>query len=955
MSAATHPHPFASAPPTPLIGREREIERVSARLLAGGVRLLTLTGPPGIGKTRLALAVAARLRDAPAAAGGGRAFADGVCFVPLAALRDPAQVLPAIARGLGLVEHSDLPPLGALRLYLHTKRLLLVLDNFEQVLPAAPEIAELLAAAPSLTALVTSRAALHLAAEHRFPVPPLTLPPPPTGCDPPVGGAAWLGVGAEDVSRYEAVRLFVARAQAVQPAFALTPENAPAVAEVCRRLDGLPLAIELAAARIAVLPPRGLLTRLERRLPLLTGGARDLPARHRTLGGAIAWSYELLDERDRAAFRRLGVFVGGASLEAAEAVCRASGDGEATAPPPVAGGGAAVLERLASLVEKSLVHQDEAAGGEPRFRMLETIREYALERLEADGESDSARRRHAGYYVGLAEAARPWLGWGAFAERGPWLERLAVEHDNLRQALAWSQAAPAAAADGGALGVRLAAALGQFWRRHGHWSEGRRWLAGALALPAAAPPTAARATILQDAGTMAAWQGHFATGRASLDAAVALWRALGDRQGLAGALSDLAWPLINLGEGAAARAAAQEGVALCRALDDRPGLALALRWLGNALHLRPDASAAERRQAEALWGESLALFREVGDDEGASMPLNMLAARARARGDYAAARSLLEEAVALRRKATRGAHLALVLAPLGEVAEIEGDAAEAERCFSEALTLFRAAGDRQHTAGALVRLGDLASRRGDTPCATERYAEGLDLARRAGGASVIARALAGQAALAQQAGDLVRAGALYADGMAALRQPDRWPPDAVAGAAARCLIGLAGVEAARGRPERAARLLGAAPATLAALGRRLEPPDAADHAAATEVVRATLGEPAFAVAYDAGRAMSPAQARAYALQEDDRPPPAPAAATTARRPAGGLAPLTPREGEVAALVAAGFSNLEIADRLHVTERTVENHVAHSLAKLGFRSRVQIATWATAQGLVPRQA
>lgn len=967
MSAATEARDLSLGALTPLIGREREIEAVARLALREDVRLLTLVGPPGIGKTRLALAVAERLRNT-LAAGGGPVFADGVWLVPLAAVTDPGLVLPSIARAIILAEGSSSALVRQLQVYLQDRVALLVLDNFEQVLPAAAGIADLLAAAPALTVLVTSRAAVRLSAEHLFPVPPLALPPPVPGVEPVAGGAGGPAACADDLARYESVRLFVARAQAVQPDFALMPENGAHIAAICRRLEGLPLAIELAAARIPLLPPSSLLRRLEQRIGLLTGGARDLPVRHQTLRGAIAWSYDLLDEGEQAVFRRLGVFVGGCSLDAAEAVCRgqlgtletAAGSRVSGAAPEAPTGGAVppcdsnVLEQLASLVEKSLVRQEADPGGEPRLRMLETIREYALERLEAQGEAEDARRRHAQWALDLVEAAQPSLEWRAFAERKPWLDRLEAEHANLQAALAWSHAAPAATADGGALGLRLAAALGQFWRRGGHWSEGRRWLAGALALPAAAGPSAARARALQDGGTMAAWQGHHSAGRASLEAAVALWRALGDRQGLAWTLSDLAWPLLNLGEPAAAQSAAAESAALCRELDDRPGHALALRWLGNALDARADASAADRRQAEALWEQSLRLFQEAGDDEGASMPLNMLAGRARMRGDYAAAQSMLEQAVALRRKTTGGAHVAHVLAPLGELAEIDGDAALAEQYTSEALERFRAAGHLQGTARALVRLGDLAARRGGPSRAAALYPQGLTLARQGGDADLIARALAGQADLARQAGDLARARALHGEGVDVLLHPANRRPDALgnAGARARCLIGLAWVEVAQGRPTRAARLLGAVPGFMSAIGRSLEPPDTADHAAAVAAARAAADESALAAAIAEGQAMSPEQAMAYAIQAEEPPSPAPALGKTAirRRAAGGLAVVTPREGEVARLVAEDLTNLDIANTLHITERTVENHVAHILTKLGFRSRVQIATWVVEQSL-----
>ena len=431
-----------------------------------------------------------------------------------------------------------------------------------------------------------------------------------------------------------------------------------------------------------------------------------------------------------------------------------------------------------------------------------------------------------------------------------------------------------------------------------------------------------------------------------------MWRTLGDRRGLAGALSELTWPRQNDSAFAAARAAAAECAALWRGLGDRPGLARALRWLGHAIGTRPEASPAERREAEALWGESLALFRELGDDAGASEPLFMLAWLAGVRGDYAAARSHLEQTVALRRTAPPGGPLAMALLHLGSVALLEGDLAPAGAHLAEARVLFRAAGNGLGEAEAIARLGDLAWRGGDAARAAAAFAEALDLARRVGGTAVVASSLAGQADLARQAGDLARARGRYGEGLAALHRPANRRPDALGTARALvgCLIGLAGIEVAQGQPTVAARLLGAATVPMAAVGRQLEPP-AADHAAGVEEVRAALGEAGFAAAFGAGRALSPPQALADALRVAGAAAPGPPKAATAGpgRPPGGKPPVTPREAEVARLVAVGRTNLEIAHALHVTERTVENHVAHILAKLGFRSRVQIATWVVEEG------
>src|SRR2546421_1954004 len=390
------------APLTPLIGREREVAAVCALLSRPEVRLVTLTGTGGVGKTRLALGGAAASRD----------FADGICFVALAGLTDPGLVASTIAQALGVREQGGRPLLDRLKDHLRDRQLLLLLDNFEQVVSAAPVVAELLATAPRLQVLVTSRASLHLSGEHEFVVPPLSLPdlrdlPPP-----------------DRLIQYGAIRLFVERAQAVQSAFALTAENDTPIAAICLQVDGLPLAIELAAGRSKLFSPQPLLPRLKSRLKLLVGGARDRPLRQQTLRGTIAWSYDLLEEDEKRLFRRLAVFVGGCTLEAAEAVCNAPGDLEED-----------VVDAVARLVDKSLLRQETQADGEPRLLMLETIREYALECLKASGEVEALRRQHAIFFLRLSEEAEPKI---RSAEQSTWRKRLEVEQDNLRAALRWT-------------------------------------------------------------------------------------------------------------------------------------------------------------------------------------------------------------------------------------------------------------------------------------------------------------------------------------------------------------------------------------------------------------------------------------------------------------------------------------------------------------------------------------
>ncbi|MGE0545042.1 MAG: tetratricopeptide repeat protein [Dehalococcoidia bacterium] len=613
-------------PPTSLIGREREREAVSGQLRRAEVQLLTLTGAGGVGKTRLALAIAEDLlADCE----------DGVYFVDLAPIADPTLVPSAIAGALDIGETARRSLIESLVDHLRGRSLLLVLDNFEQVLAAAPLLTDLLTACPKLKLLVTSRAALRLSGEHEFPVPPLQLPDPKRLPD------------LEALSQYEAVTLFIQRAQAARPDFQVTNASAPAVAELCARLDGLPLAIELAAARVKLLSPQALLARLGRRLTLLTGGGRDLPARQQTLRGTIAWSYNLLEPDECVLFARLAVFAGGCSLDAAEAVCDIDQDLSL-----------AVLDGLAVLVDQSLVRQAEGPEGEPRFAMLETIREYAAERLDVSGDTEAVRRRHAEYFMALAEQAASEL---VGPRQAAWLDRLEREHDNLRAALGW-----ALERDQGELGLRLAAALWRFWELRGHLTEGQEWLERTLAHRPEAP-TSARAKALNGAGNLAHKRGEFERAEAWYEEALSLWRELGDRRNVAVALH-------NLG-----------------------------------------VSALKRRdfeRAEALHSESLAIARELGDQPTVAISINLWGVLARNRGDNERARACYEESLALFRALGDNANVALVLNNLARVERDLEDWERAAALCAESLALFQELGDRQGLAWVLSNLAIMAQRRG---------------------------------------------------------------------------------------------------------------------------------------------------------------------------------------------------------------------------------------------------
>jgi predicted ATPase len=548
--------------PTLLVGREREVEDVRGRLLAPEVRLLTLTGPGGTGKSRLALQAAADLFEE---------FEDGVFFVALATLTDPALVASSVAQVLGVRESADQPLLEGIKDYLQDKRLLLVLDNFEQVLEAAPLAGEILSAAPRLKVLATSRIPLGIYGEREYAVPPLAIPDPkrlPT---------------LEILSHYEAVRLFVERAEATKAGFEITSENAPAVAEICARLDGLPLAIELAAARIKLLPPSAILARLSNRLKLLTGGARDLPERQRTLRGTIEWSHTLLEEGEKTLFARMAVFLGGRTLEAVEAVCGAVGDLPMDA-----------FDGVSSLVDKSLLRQEEGPEGEPRFVMLETIHEYAREKLRESGEAEELGRAHARHFLDLAEEAEL-----TGPEQAGWLELLEAEHDNLRAVLSRSLEG-----EDPELGLRLASALRYFWFLRGHWSEGRGWLEEVLAANAGAEASV-RAKALGGLAKRAVEQGDHERAKTLLGEALVLSRKLGSMVNFAEGLETLAEMAAALGD--FPRAARLWGAAnTLREVTGSPWMPLERR-----LH-EPHLVAAWARLDEADWTRAW--------EEGRAMP-----------------------------------------------------------------------------------------------------------------------------------------------------------------------------------------------------------------------------------------------------------------------------------------------------------------------------------------------
>lgn len=643
-------------PRSPLIGREREREVVRGLLLREDVPLVTLAGPAGVGKTRLALHVAADLTDA---------FADGVAFIPLASVREPELVLPTIAQALGLVALGSQSPADGLRTFLRGRDALIVLDNMEQVVAAAPELAALLAGCPGLTLLVTSRETLRIEGEHEFPVPPLAVPDPTRNLSP------------ADLVTCDAVSLFLQRARAVKPDFALTAENAAVIAEVCAHLDGLPLAIELAAARIKLLSPPALLARLADRLSLLSRDARDVPTRLRTMRDAVAWSYDLLNPADQWLFRQLSVFAGGFTLEGAEAVAGGQDDKTSLSPCPPVPLSPSVFDGLASLVDKSLVRQVEQSEAEPRFRMLETIRAFGLEQLDANGETDVARRRMARWYVDLVEP----FGFEQFGSAGlRGQDLIEAELDNLRAVLAWAVEHGQAE-----IAQRLVVSTLRFWYVRGHLIEGRSWAERALAI--GPTPDVIRAVTHANVAWLALAQGDDRLAVELGGAALALARTSGDLQATAHVAIMFGWVLGAQQRFSEAEALYEEALRLFRALDDKHWAPYTLSLLGMAAYHQEEID-----RASAYWEQALAEFRAGGNTYGAGIVLTDLAKVARARGDYSLAHDQLAESLGIRAEYREKLGVAACLRGLASVAALTHRYERAARLYGAAEALREAIG-----------------------------------------------------------------------------------------------------------------------------------------------------------------------------------------------------------------------------------------------------------------------
>ncbi len=855
---------------TPLIGRKPEVATVIALLRRAQVRLLVLTGPGGIGKTRMALQIATDLRQD---------FSAGVCFVSLETLRDPALVAPTIANALGLRESARESVLNQLKGSLREQHFLLVLDNFEQVAAAAPLLSELLAACPQLKVLVSSRTRLHIRGEHEYVVPPLALPDPNQLAD---SGA---------LSQYAAVAFFLQCVWTLQPEFQISSTSTRAIAEICLRLEGVPLAIELAAARIKQLSPQVLLAQLERRLPLLTSGPQDAPVRQQTLRNTLAWSYDLLNSWEQRLLRQISIFVGGCTLQAAAAVCYAPENG-------VGAGLASVLDGVASLIDKSLLYQTPREEEEPRFGMLDMTREYGQEMLAICDETEAARQAHALYYLALVEQA-------AQVSEGPqhsvWLERLERDHDNLRTAMQWSLE-QRKGQDRLEVAYRFGTALRSFWQVRGYFREGRIFLEEVLAQSEGSLPSW-HAKALNDAVLLAVSQADYAWGEALCQENLVRCRELGDGAAVARTLYLLGWLALLKGNLALAHSRLSESLALFREVGDNGGSLVSLFWMGVVV-----TNQGEYIRAQALFEQTLAMQRELGNKRGIAWSLFHLAwVHALSPGDILPIRSLLTEAEALFKEIGEMWGIAECYQLLGRLALQQGNVVLAHTMISQSLALFRELSNRRGIARSLSQSGDIAAVQQNWVKARLLYEESLTEA--------------------QEASDTVEI--------------------------ASCLERVAGViaagEASLANVLWAAQLWGAAEVLRETIGAPIPPVERAAYKDRVVAARSSIGKRIFSAYWAQGRTMTPkqaqaAQGKAATLTMDAGSLPL---GNISANPAG----LTAREVEVLRWVARGLTDSQVAEQLIISTRTVTSHLSSIYNKLGVTSRAAATRYAVEHQLV----
>lgn len=899
-SPAYRPHNLP-LPPTPLVGRDQEITEVTARLQQDEVRLLTLTGPGGVGKSRLGLQVATLERDT---------FADGVFWIDLSPLHDAAQVIPTIADTLGLSEASEQPLLIHLTNALAPRHILLVLDSFEHLLAAGGALAHLLAGVPRLKLLVTSRAVLNLAGEHEFALSPLALP------------EAEDSLSLSQADTYGAVTLFLQRARAVKPNFVLTEENLSTIIEICRRVDGLPLGIELAAARCKLFPLSVLLQRLAVRLPILTGGTLDHPPRHRTLRDTIDWSYQLLENHTQRLLQQIALFEGGCTLETIEVVCR----GDDT----LAG---IVLEGLATLIDQSLLRH-RTQGGTSRFILLDTIREFALERLGESGSLPSLRERHTAYYVQLAEQAE--FGLQGLTMQS-WLDRLEREYANLRAVVLWNLA------QGNLVAVaRLASALRFFWEVRAHRHEGRIWLEATLSTVALLP-IPLRAKTLHAIGRLARALYDPAAAEQRLQESITLYETLGDVRGQTAALTDLGWTLVTLGgDSQRAKPLLEEGLARYRALEDERGMAWALYGLGwvelrHALGDQPGSAWAlvelawvEREQgslviAKQRFSESLSLRREVQDSHDVAWSLASLALVAAGQQQYEAARRYTEERLTIEQQLNNYHGIAGALQQLGVIAFRQGDRHTARAWLLEGVALARDLGDTYVLALTLMGLGEIYQVEGEPHHATTVFTEALTLFQELHDPQRMARVYARLAQVALEQNNRAVSHTFAMQSLQIAREVKDLDTITM------CLAGIADSAAQQGRWAWAAHLWGTAEALQESTTVPRIPVEPPHRPSLMHHTRTALGETTFQGAWAVGRTLSPEEVLVIPEASVDPHPLVSTATAT-------LVGLTPREMEVLLLVAEGISNDQIALRLNVSVATIKTHLTAVYRKIGVSSR-----------------